>query len=190
MKAEYKNSIESKRKIRDAVISLYEREKDLTKLSVTEVVKVAGINRGTFYNHYRNVREVMTDLENELMQELVKTLDEATKVDYSSQKFMHTIVDFLEKKEPIYKPLATVAPKYMLDQLKDKFFKEFKNNTYSYINSTKKGLITIQFIANGLAYTYLDYLKGKTDANLKELGEMAIQLFDNILKNYICPRNR
>lgn len=186
MKKEYKNSIETKKKIRDAVIYLYEKEKDLSNVSITDVVKTAKINRGTFYNHYNNVRDVIVELEDELMRELIETLDEATRVDNSSQKFINTIVDFLEKNEPVYRPLAKVAPKNMLDALKNKFLKEFKNNTFSYINSTKRGLTTIQFLANGLTYTYLDYLEGKTDMTLKELGEMAIILFDNILKDYIC----
>lgn len=185
MKKEYKNATITKQKIRDAVIHLYEKEKDLTKISITDVVRSAKINRGSFYNHYNNVREVIAELEDELMHELMVTLDEATKVDNTAQKFINTIVDFLEEKEPLYRPLARVAPKNMLDALKNKFLKEFKNNTFSHINSTKKGLTTIQFLANGLTYTYLDYLEGKTDASLHELGEMAIILFDNILKNYI-----
>ena len=65
MKATYRNSIRSKELIRKAIITLLDQEKSISEISVSDIVKVANINRGTFYNHYNNVIEVIDEIENE-----------------------------------------------------------------------------------------------------------------------------
>ena len=55
MKAEYKNSIATKKKITSAYLTLLNKSK---KISVTDIVELAEINRGTFYLHFNNVKEV------------------------------------------------------------------------------------------------------------------------------------
>lgn len=47
--------------IRNALLSLL-REKPYSKISVTEICRVADINRGTFYIHYYDVDDVLDEL--------------------------------------------------------------------------------------------------------------------------------
>lgn len=53
-KAEYRSSLRSKKLIINALVDLLD-EKPLDKITVTDIVKKADINRGTFYAHYENV---------------------------------------------------------------------------------------------------------------------------------------
>ena len=55
-KAEYKNSIASKKKIVETYLQLLVEDPD--NATVTEIVKRIGINRGTFYLHFKNIPEV------------------------------------------------------------------------------------------------------------------------------------
>lgn len=57
-KAEYRSSIRSKQMIKDALLSLM-IEKPFEKISITDIVRRADINRGTFYAHYSNTDEVL-----------------------------------------------------------------------------------------------------------------------------------
>ena len=63
-KAEYKNAIQSKKKISSTYLTLL-IETD-NKFSVTDIVKAAGINRGTFYLHFKNLDDVAKYIEDEL----------------------------------------------------------------------------------------------------------------------------
>ena len=69
MKAKYKNAIRSKMLIRNALITLLNK-KPLSDISVTDIVKFADINRGTFYNHYSNPLDILEEIKNELMEKL------------------------------------------------------------------------------------------------------------------------
>lgn len=59
MKATYRNSVRSKELIRSALITLLEKKQDITNITVSDIVKTANINRGTFYNHYNNLIKVI-----------------------------------------------------------------------------------------------------------------------------------
>ena len=76
MKAEYRNSVRSKIMIKEALIKLLETQQDISQISVSDIVKVANINRGTFYNHYNNIIDVIEEMETELFTELITRLKE------------------------------------------------------------------------------------------------------------------
>ena len=58
--------IKTKRVIRNALTELMS-EKELSKITISELSERAMINRKTFYRHYRNVGDVVTELENEIL---------------------------------------------------------------------------------------------------------------------------
>ena len=62
--------IYTKRAIRDSFIEL-QQQKPIEKISVTEICKLADINRGTFYSHYSDPYDLRKSLE----QELVDTIE-------------------------------------------------------------------------------------------------------------------
>ena len=57
-KAEYRSAVRSRLLIRDALADLL-TTKPLDKITITDVVKHAGINRGTFYAHYSDIPDVI-----------------------------------------------------------------------------------------------------------------------------------
>lgn len=69
MKAEYKSAVRSRTLIKRAFLELL-REKSIDKITVTDIVARADINRGTFYAHYDDIdslrKAVWADIENEL----------------------------------------------------------------------------------------------------------------------------
>lgn len=45
-------------------------EKNINSITVQELVKHAGINRGTFYLHYRDIYDMLSQIETEMIEEL------------------------------------------------------------------------------------------------------------------------
>ena len=71
-KAEYRSAIRSRKLITDALADLL-LQKPLDKITVTDVVRKAEINRGTFYAHYDDI----PDLIQHLIQQTFSTIREA-----------------------------------------------------------------------------------------------------------------
>ena len=75
-KAEYRNAIRSKRLIRNAFIELLQA-KTLDKITVTNIVEKAELNRGTFYAHYTDINMLIQSIEDEITQSLYDLLSDA-----------------------------------------------------------------------------------------------------------------
>ena len=71
-KSEYRSSRRSKTLIKTALLKLM-HEKKFEDITVTDIVRVADINRGTFYAHYSNVQDVITKMQEEMMVTLVSS---------------------------------------------------------------------------------------------------------------------
>ena len=74
-KAEYRSAIRSRHMIREAYTQLL-KEKDLSKITVTDIIKRADLNRATFYAHYPDVRGVTEEIENEIITKMLDVLEE------------------------------------------------------------------------------------------------------------------
>ena len=62
-----RSSIKTRALIKSTFAEMLSEKKEINKITVTELVKRADINRGTFYSHYDDVYGVAEDYENELI---------------------------------------------------------------------------------------------------------------------------
>lgn len=69
-KATDRRVLRTKKNIRQTFLQLLS-EKSLTQLTVKELSEQADINRKTFYMYYSNIEEILSELEDELVQKLV-----------------------------------------------------------------------------------------------------------------------
>lgn len=67
---------QTKANLRTAFWQLY-TEKPLDKISVKEITDLAGYNRGTFYLYYKDVYDIFSQIEDELLQKIKEVLDES-----------------------------------------------------------------------------------------------------------------
>jgi len=63
----------TKKILRSSLMKLLE-EKPISRISVTELCTAAGINRGTFYSHYRQPEDVLRQIEDDLVDDIEKVL--------------------------------------------------------------------------------------------------------------------
>lgn len=90
-KKEYRSSIRSKKMIREAFLKLIQ-EKEISKISVTDIVNEADINRSTFYAHYPDVRGVMEEFEDQVIESMMGVLK-----DFKYEHFFQNPVPVLLK---------------------------------------------------------------------------------------------
>lgn len=65
--------VKTKRAIQTAVMELLS-QKELPRVTISEVCAIAGINRKTFYRHYRAVDDVIAELESEILSQFSESV--------------------------------------------------------------------------------------------------------------------
>lgn len=73
-KSEYRNAVRSRRLICEALLALLD-EKDLDRITVTDIAYRADINRGTFYLHYDSVGAVISELQDAYLSHMDQFFD-------------------------------------------------------------------------------------------------------------------
>ena len=172
-RTQYKSAIRSKKLIKNAFSELLQKE-DIEKITVTEVVKLSGLNRGTFYAHYGNITDVLEEIEKEVTDKIL-SLFSAYKghIMENPTPFLKEIAEFLQRDYDFYKRLicAKVGENF-IDKLKDFFVATVMEENKAEIQDKAKFSLIVRFYTNGFASMYVDVFKGKLKVTLDKLTDM------------------
>lgn len=174
MKSIYKNSIRSKQMIRKALVDLVLNNKNINEISVTDIVKKADINRGTFYNHYSNVTEVFEEMKDELIDNLLENLKSAQKQS-DVETFIIALNNNFKQNEKTYRKLVEVIPRSIIDDIKVNLIDQIL-----YLEPNIERL-TLCFLVNGISGIYIDYLEDKINCSIDELGKKSTEILKHFL---------
>lgn len=183
-KATYRNAIRSQKMIKQSFLELMSTHSDLTKISVTDIVEKANINRGTFYSHYENihalVKEIFEDITNDLNTVLDEFTPETFKVDPSL--FFKSFSNHLTKNELFYRQIANNQfAKDHLNYLCQIINKHVSNKYISLFENINPDIIYAlsDFFSNGMYGLYVDWLQGKINLTLDEINLLLASIFNN-----------
>ena len=182
-KAEYRSAVRSRKLINDALADLL-TEKPLDKITVTDVVNRADINRGTFYAHYRDIPDVVDHLIQQTFSAIRDTMITNTPTPASiGSTLLSAIQEILESDLGFYRKLLnSSAFSVMQEQLVSvvlEFMTEYR--TLFYCGSPEEYQIALRFCAGGLSILYRDWFSGKLTCSLSELTRMGDALVQKII---------
>lgn len=174
-KAEYRSSIRSKTLIKRALLELMQ-EKAFESISVSDIVRKADINRGTFYAHFKSPHDVLFKIQDDMFSELTTLLNRYTpdEVMRDPQPIFRQISEFLISDIAYYRMLFKVAGIHeYLSNNKDKIFSYFMSSSLLSQISDKgmrKNLIAlIDFWLCGIFDVYYDSVLEKIPLRLDEV---------------------
>lgn len=186
-KAEYRSSKRSKKLIREAYLELL-KNKPEHKITVTDIVTLADINRTTFYAHYPDVRGVIEEIENDVIGKMLSILKEFNYFSFfkNPAPLLLQISRFIEMDLELYKQLiCTESSEIFLEKLK-KVFLEFMQkdpDIPQYIKDKKSYMIRTNYFTGGIVNVYKQWLLGKLDCSLNDISmEIALLISENDLK--------
>lgn len=106
-KAEYRSSIRSKNLIKKAVAKLI-HEKEMSKITVSDVIREADISRGTFYAHYSDVDAVIGQIESEEFKNLKDFVDRFgfENITTNVSEFITRVCEYLNRDKEYYRMLT------------------------------------------------------------------------------------
>lgn len=108
MATEYRNSIRSRKSIRQAFSELVNEKGGIKKITVKEIVERADISKSTFYCHYDDIDGLIHEMEDEILSAIQTKLDAfVANPSKSAEPIMLDIKELIKANEANYKLLLT-----------------------------------------------------------------------------------
>lgn len=175
-----RRQIKTKKAIIGAFFALLQ-EKNISKITITELSKLANIDRKTFYLHYGSITELYNDLGNMLVTLIKKEIIDYSTNNKSPYSLFSSINDIISEKIDLFKDIArnNDFSDFIL-RIKDILSEELIN-IYGQKNTpaSERFKLTTEFIASGTIAMYLKWLKGDTNITMDELALLATEMITN-----------
>ena len=186
-KAEYRSALRSRKLINEALADLL-TEKPLDKITVTDVVNRADINRGTFYAHYRDIPDVVDHLIQQTFSAIRDAMMEQGRTLVNAGfTMLSTIQTILEEDPAFYRKILNSSAAPLLQEqlvaIVQDFMMEHKDRFYP--GSHEDYQIAIRFCAGGLSNLYRDWFAGKLSCTLSELTRIGEAFVLRIVEEHI-----
>ena len=174
MKTKYRSALRSKKMIQEAFLELL-KEKEINKITVTDVVNKADINRSTFYAHYSDIRAITEEMENEVIEKMLELLKKFELVNFfhNPTPLLLEVSRFLESNQGLYKILLKINDaETFLKKLKKLFANYMLSDTDipEYLKNSKMVSLRISYFAGGIINLYQDWFAGSLDCSLNDIA--------------------
>lgn len=189
-KAEYRSSIRSRRLIREAFLQLL-KEKELRRITVTEIVRRADINRATFYSHYSDVQGVLEEIENEIIDKLTLVLNEVQFPSFFRDPvpLLLKTTRYLEEDLDFYRTLIlSTGSERFLEKLRRCILDYMRSDTAlpEDIRSSSIFALRVGYFSGGIITLYQQWFRGELDCPLEdiplEVGRIIRSSSEELLK--------
>lgn len=173
-KAEYRSAIRSRRMIREAYMELL-KEKDLSKITVTDIITRADLNRTTFYAHYPDVRGVTEEIENEIIEKMLEVLKEFQFTSFfrNPAPLLLKISRYLEEDTDFYRILVRAnGSEIFMEKLKKVFSDHMLNDSDipESMRQSKMVELRVCYFAGGIVNLYKQWFRGDLNCTLNDIA--------------------
>lgn len=181
------SSEKTKKLIRSTFAQLIKENDGLDKVTVSELVRRADINRGTFYNHYDSIYDIAEEFESEIIQTLVEDNKPLTSLN-DVNAYFDKVIAYLKKNEKTYRLfLSSEAPRTFLVKLNNLVYDKLYTCLTSLNTKVPEKELTfnLSFFTDGIVYQILKYFNG-TDLSLDDISDYSKLMF----KKYFFQHQR
>lgn len=182
-KKEYRSAVRSRRLIRQAFLALL-KEKKFEKITVTDIVRRADINRSTFYAHYPDVMGLVEELVDDVVKqslELVSQMD-IRDIFQDPTPFLSGLIAIGQENMDIYRLLGkTDFALQQIEKIKAVLFCKAvaEIDIPDEIRSSNGFKVNVSFFIGGILNTYQQWIQGELDCSMEEIA----QEIGNILRS-------
>ena len=174
-----------RRKIQEAFAELLAERGSISNITVTDLAERAEITRGTFYNYYDNIREVGTELQNELEEQLFSKYDNLDSLEAMLQ-YIDDVFAFFQSQEGIYSELlSSNSTSDIMIQLED----GMSNRVLSVLERSgvtdEKAKTELLFTTNGALAIVRKHYRGEIDMPLDEIRDYLKDKITWMYRKYV-----
>lgn len=179
--------IKTKRIIKNALIDLMS-EKEVSRITITELSERALINRKTFYRHYETISDVVSELEHELISEFADTLRNSNTSCLDVAGVVADISNLIERRRDYFVKIMKLNPAiFSTGRIKDMLRRTVAVSLKN-IGGIRDGetLAEIsQFIVSGVLALYSEWFDNGCTGSLDRITETSQKLILNGLRSFV-----
>lgn len=187
-KAEYRSSIRSKNLIKKALAKLI-HTKDVSKITVSDIIREADISRGTFYAHYADVNSVVEQIECEELQKIIDFVNRfgVERVTDNVGTFIKMICEYLSNDMEYYRMLTQSN---MLDSFIWRLVNIYYDRLLEALISTEKhrdideANLYLLYITSAAKTVLVNWLSGEIKGTPEQIAERLGKLISLNQKYY------
>ncbi len=187
MKKENPRITISKRLMKNALLELL-KEKEIGKISITELCARAGINRATFYRHYKLPQDLLLDIETELVERLQNIAPLPTSIK-GSKPYLERLFTYIYENAEVIRILIQANTENNLPHILDKYNHVLLENMVHMTDGShlKESDITLisAYLGGGGYYLVRAWLLYDMEKTPEEIAQFAFELLTRDLDSYI-----
>ena len=174
----------TKKIIKDCFFELLS-EKDINKITVSELCNKADINRATFYRYYIDIYDLLEKIQGEFINELKELSSEKDYTVFTFSKEMLQV--FLNNKELLNINFKTKNHIYFLSEFLDIAYDKCKNKWSKEINNLDEKNIEFAatFIFNGAIGVINYWVQNEFNDSIDYIAKTIEELSYNGIKSYL-----
>ena len=159
-------------------------EKEISKITVTELCKLADINRATFYKYYVDIYDLIEKIELELYNKLKESI-ELTESKENINPFIYNIIKIIYENQDACKVLfGPYGNKEFIRKIV--YLAYIKSATEWKNHLTKFSTLEIDYIFNFFAFGSIGIIEKWIQENFKDSPEEISKLIINLCNNLIA----
>lgn len=183
-KKEYKNVIRSRAALHEGLIGVLNDGVPLEKVTVSLVCNRAGVNRGTFYNHYKAVSELANEIEMDYLRQLEDSFSDIGIDDHESRvSFFDHVNQVIDFNRATAYAVTKCMPYSFRGDLQSKIAETNRRHFKSVFLSrygTKALENELEVVSVGIAALYSAVIVGKCSMSKEEVAFAAVSLLDRL----------
>lgn len=163
----------TKRLLKEALLDLL-TQKELGQINVTELCRRADINRATFYKHYAVPRDVLREIEQDMVRDLRKLAPKVQTAE-SAKKYLEDVCAYLYGRRELLRILLTCKTDEdlleIISQTNRRFWGQFgESGNHPLDEDATKLMVT--FFSSGAYYLIRQWLLEDIQKTPREVAEM------------------
>lgn len=170
--------VKTRRLIREALLELMS-ERVLSKITISEICTHAGINRKTFYRHYRTVGDVITEIENDILSEFAAVFKSHGSSIFDVGAVLREIGATIEVRRDYFARLLKNNPDlFSKGKIKAALCRMFSVSLKNSGTVKDENAITTasEFAVSGVLSLYAVWFDGGCEDSLEDMTEVAIRM--------------
>lgn len=176
------SSVKTRRLIKNTFIEMLSEKKEVSKISVSELVARAEISRATFYAHFDDIYGVVEEFEREIIDEFFTNAKLLATDDYN--KFFDELFAFMKSNHENYKMMCKsddvlFSAKELSELAVNKLMELIDNDPH--IRNREFIELDISVFLEGLLCEYIKYCRGLTSVTPNELYDYAKSWYENFM---------
>ena len=163
----------TKKVLSDTLIELLSK-KDIKKITVTEVCKIADINRATFYRYYLDVYDLLNNIENDFVKELKEVSDIENKNNSSVSSFSKDLLNVFVNHKDLVKILFNIGSVHFLNDFLELAYNKCRD----------------KWLYDGAIGVVNFWIQNDFDKNVDEVADIIEKLSYNGINKFIYGKKK